>query len=294
MENKYHLEDLSGERIDYITFIKKEKCSDNGHARYLCRCDCGNEFIKRKDLIMKMRIKSCGCKSARKTPIKNSTKSKAKGKNKTKDHTDLSGKQYGRLTVLECIGSDKHHKRLYRCLCECGKEKITTQALLKRGEVTSCGCKQKEVIFKQNGLSTKRIYAVYNSMKIRCYNKKFKQYKDYGGRGIAICPEWLGENGFINFYNWAMENGYKDNLTLDRINPKGNYEPSNCRWATYKEQANNTKATVFLTYNGETKPASEWAEIVGISQSAITHRKSKGWTDEECLTVKNHGRRKMG
>lgn len=247
MNKKYSLEDLSGTKIDYITFIKKEKCSIDGHARYLCRCDCNKEFTKRKDVIMKMRIKSCGCKSMRKTPIRTPIKpKKINNEAKSKDHTDLSGNRFGRLVVLECIGSDKHHKRLYRCLCDCGNEKTTTQALLKRKEVLSCGCLQKENRYSKNGLTTKRIYTVWQSMKIRCYNSKFKQYKDYGGRGIKICDEWLGENGLANFVKWAYDNGYDENAprgqcTIDRIDNDKGYSPNNCRWVSMKEQSKNKR-----------------------------------------------------
>ena len=131
-------------------------------------------------------------------------------------------------------------------------------------------------------MSNTRLYRIYNKMKLRCYSKTNNAYKHYGGRGITVCQEWLDD--FMNFYNWAMENGYSDNLSIDRINNNGNYEPGNCRWATAKEQANNTRATIFLTYKGETKPASEWATIIGISQDTITARKRSGLSDEECLT----------
>lgn len=123
----------------------------------------------------------------------------------------------------------------------------------------------------------------------RCYKKYSNNYDIYGGRGISICQEWLDD--FMNFYNWAMNNGYSDYLSIDRIDPNGNYCPENCKWSTAKEQANNTRSTVFLTYNGKTKPASEWSKITGISRNTITRRKRSGWTDEECLTIKTKEKR---
>ena len=107
-------------------------------------------------------------------------------------------------------------------------------------------------------------------MKQRCYNENGERYKDYGGRGIRVCQEWL--DGFINFYNWAMANGYRDNLTLDRKDANGNYEPSNCRWVTYKEQANNRRNNIVLSYKGEKKTLGEWAEEVGMEYDTLHAR----------------------
>lgn len=117
----------------------------------------------------------------------------------------------------------------------------------------------------------------------RCYRKEHSSYKYYGGRGISVCDEW---QSFEPFNQWAMDNGYADDLTLDRIDFNGNYEPSNCRWATTKEQANNKRTSRFVTYNGETKTITEWAEKVGISQQAMTERlNSPNWSVQEAVTT---------
>ncbi len=129
--------------------------------------------------------------------------------------------------------------------------------------------------------SKTKLYENWCNMKRRCYNKKNKDYYNYGGRGIVVCDEWL--NDFDVFYNWAYQNGYEDGLTLDRINSSGNYEPNNCRWATRKQQANNTRRNVLLTYNGKTQNMRQWADELGISYYNISKRHYRGWSDKECL-----------
>ena len=122
----------------------------------------------------------------------------------------------------------------------------------------------------------------------RCYRKEHSSYKYYGGRGIKVCDEW---QAFEPFYQWALNTGYSENLTLDRINNNGNYEPSNCRWATAKEQANNRRANRIVTFNGETKTVAEWAELLGITHQAMSERlNSKHWTIEDALTAKKKSR----
>ena len=124
-----------------------------------------------------------------------------------------------------------------------------------------------------------RIYRIYKSMKTRCLNKNSKHYKNYGGRGIKICDEWLGEHGFENFNNWAVENGYKENLTIDRINVNGNYEPSNCRWIELKLQARNRTNSVYLLFNGETVSPEELSKRTGLSVNTIYNARRRGITD---------------
>lgn len=139
--------------------------------------------------------------------------------------------------------------------------------------------------YKHN-MSNTRIYCIWDGMKQRCRNSKSKRYKDYGGRGIKICSEWLDkENGFINFYNWSMANGYKENLTIDRIDIDGNYEPLNCRWITNKEQQKNKRNNRYIVYNNENKTISEWAQIYNINTGTICSRLQSGWDIEKALTT---------
>lgn len=133
----------------------------------------------------------------------------------------------------------------------------------------------------KHGKKGTKLYNTWLHMKTRCYNKNYNRYDDYGGRGITICDEWI--NDFKAFYDWSMSNGYKDNLTIDRIDVNGNYEPDNCRWADRKTQANNRRNNVYLTYNGKTKTISQWSRELNIPENTIRSRYYRNKTDIECL-----------
>ena len=200
---------------------------------------------------------------------------------------DIVGQKIERLTVLERI--TKGGRGYYKCLCECGNEIIARADGLKNGCVKSCGCYNIDRAKTGNNRRTHgkhgtRLYRIWQAMHARCYIKTSPAYKNYGGRGITICAEWLKD--FQAFYNWAILNGYEDNLTIDRIEVNGNYEPNNCRWITHAEQARNTRANHFITYNDETHTISEWAEKVGIKASIISWRLKHKWTIERALTTK--------
>jgi hypothetical protein len=120
-------------------------------------------------------------------------------------------------------------------------------------------------------------------MKSRCYCESNNRYLSYGARGIVICPEWLGVNGLINFYNWSINNGYNDTLTIDRVDTDGNYSPNNCRWTTYKIQENNKTNNKYIECNGESHTLGEWSDITGINLSTIWARLNRGWSEEKAI-----------
>lgn len=134
-----------------------------------------------------------------------------------------------------------------------------------------------------HGCTHTRLFKIWSGMMERCYRPAHPYYSDYGGRGITVCDEW--KKNFLPFKNWADANGYADNLTLDRKDNNGNYEPSNCRWATVKEQQNNKRNNHRVTLDGVSRTITEWSEILGIKKTTIKERLKSGWSDEKALTT---------
>lgn len=197
---------------------------------------------------------------------------------------DLTGTKIGRWSVIERaedhITKSGTHFTMWKCKCDCGKEKVVYANALLNGKSKSCGCYGKERAsivcsnnFSNHKESKTRLYKIWSYMKKRCLNKESSNYFNYGGRGISICDEWTQ---YDSFRDWAISNGYRDDLSIDRIDVNGNYCPSNCRWATSKEQSNNRRSTKYYTFDGETHTISEWAELVGVSYKCMYKRLSKG------------------
>lgn len=189
---------------------------------------------------------------------------------------NLIGMRFNSLMVETY--DEQSHK--WKCICTCGSTKYVRTSDLKRGHVKSCGC-------KFNGKSVKhthgnRVYNIWFNMIRRCTMPSDKSFKNYGERGIRVCDEWL--NDFMSFYNWAMNNGYRDDLTIDRINNNGNYEPSNCRWVTMKEQHRNYSQNKNYTIDNETKCLTEWCEIYNIKYTTVLRRLEHGLSIYDALT----------
>lgn len=198
---------------------------------------------------------------------------------------DLVGKRFGRLVVVERAdnhSTNKHANAHWVCKCDCGNETVVDGHKLRRGHTKSCGCYHKDRLVT-HGETNSRLYGIWKGLKWRCNSKSDRSYKYYGGRGIKVCDEW--EADFQAFYDWAMENGYRDDLSIDRIDNDGNYEPENCRWVSAKEQANNRRNNIIITRNGETHTLAEWAEILGIKYSTLQKRIQGNWNIERAFAV---------
>lgn len=182
---------------------------------------------------------------------------------------DMTGEKCGRLTVLERAENDKHGNAMWKCKCECGNIIITLGYQLRSGHTKSCGCLQKDIVRKMNtkhGYSKTRIYRIWDAMKGRCLNPNNDAYENYGGRGIEICEEWMDP---VNFIEWAYDNGYNDNLTIERIDIDGNYEPSNCTWVTRAEQNRNTSRNITVEVDGKEYGLAQLARELGRNRSTL-------------------------
>lgn len=194
---------------------------------------------------------------------------------------DITNQKFGKLTAIHRLHG-KHDKAAYwLCLCECGKFVEAKGINLRSSRVQSCGCLKHKPRCVTHGRSNSRIYRAWQHMKQRCYNSNYSGYKNWGGRGITICDEWL--NDFQAFYDWSMNNGYKENLTIDRIDNNKCYSPDNCSWVDQKTQQNNRRNNICLTYNNKTQTISKWSEELNINKQTIYTRHKKGYTDYQCL-----------
>lgn len=208
--------------------------------------------------------------------------------------TDESGKKYYRLTLLNLDHKDKYFQPYYRCLCDCGKEVVVKLTSIKTGNTQSCGCLNRELSRERlikatlkHGKFGTRLHKIWIGMKERCQSSNNPNYKNYGRRGIAVCSEW---QDFQPFYDWAMMNGYRDDLTIDRIDVNGNYEPSNCRWVTVKEQQNNKQDTIWVQFNGELLPLKYAVAKSGLPYNTVWQRIFHlGWTAEKALSTPLRG-----
>lgn len=218
--------DLTGQKFGMLSVVSRGENDKSGRATWNCVCECGNLTNVKSGNLTSGRTFSCGCIRI----------------------TDISGKKFGRLTVIcraedEKTSSGRNHIT-YICKCDCGN-KITVKAeSLRSGNTKSCGCLSKEITksrMLKHGFANSQIYKIWRGMKQRCYYKNHKSFKDYGGRRITVCDEW--KNDFQTFYDYVSQLPHfcEEGYSLDRINNNGNYEPANVRWATAKEQANNKR-----------------------------------------------------
>ena len=253
--------DLTNQKYGRLLVISSADTYINPNGRKIykwnCVCDCGNKLIVSTNSLRNGSTRSCGCLQ----------KERAHDNN----YINLMEMKFGKLTVVEEIHKNKN--LYWRCICECGNYTEVLPQHLKRHLIVSCGCYRKSNSARLNykhGSKNTRLYKTWIDMKDRCYNHSNFAYKNYGQRGICVCEEWI--NDFLSFQRWSLDNGYQDELSIDRIDVNGNYEPCNCRWVTALEQANNKRNNIRISYDGQIMTIAEWSRYLGIAYQTLYNR----------------------
>ena len=263
-----YMVDLTGRRFGKLTVLNYDHSLPRYGAFWRCQCDCGNITVVRSNDLQTGNTKSCGCYQV-------SSRFNRQSK-------DLTGLRFGRLVAIRIAYKTDRNLLVWECKCDCGNTAYVKGTLLMTGATKSCGC-----ICRKNhtteGLSYSKLYARWNGMKDRCYNKNSTAYKNYGGRGIYVCDEWKDDPQA--FYDWGMSTGFSPELSIDRIDNDGPYAPWNCRWVTPKTQLNNNRLNKFITDGNNIYTYSQFADkysynvwYVGVklrqkwSKNAIVHR----------------------
>lgn len=207
----------------------------------------------------------------------------------TKTKSDLIGRTFGAFVVLEeappKIRANGKKVRMWKCQCSCGNVRYLNKREIDTEKRKSCGCKWGEyqrMSRIQHGDSHMRLHNTWSGIRARCYCKTDYHYQWYGARGIRMNDAW--KDDYAAFKEWALDNGYSPELSLDRIDNNGNYTPDNCRWTTQKAQSNNTRRNRMITAFGETLTLAQWAEKSGIPYHTLKRRIYLGWTPEDALT----------
>ena len=258
----------SGKIYGQLTILGRDL---NDKRKWVCRCGCGTYHCAVGYDIQRGYTTSCGCKFRQSVSQRRMK--------------DLSGKRFGRLTVIEPIRYP-NGKIYWKCKCDCGKEIEVYGGELRSGGSKSCGCKKRDDTIQRNwkhGHSKTRLASVYSSMKDRCYNSNAKSYPRYGARGIKMCNEWYDD--FETFYLWAVSNGYEIGLTIDRIDNDGDYSPENCRWVSNIENIHNSSTCINIEYNGLKMCCAEWDRRMGYCRGTVSRRLREGKTSEEAINT---------
>ena len=253
MSTKGKFKDVTGQKFENLTAIKRIGFNKAKKSVWLFLCDCGVQKEIVLSLVLTGKTKHCGC--LKKYKIK-----------------DISGQKFGRLTAINFVKFNESRQIVWLFSCECGVQKEIAAFAVIKGKTKSCGCLSKDgkekASFRHGGCGT-RLYNTWVSMRERCSNPNSKDYKNYGGRKIRICEEW---HDFSVFRDWSLNNGYADNLTIDRVDNNGNYEPSNVRFTTQTQQIRNRSNTKLYEINGDIKSLAEWCEILNFPYDRAASR----------------------
>ena len=266
--------DLTGKKYNKLTVLKRgnDRISESGRKfiTWECICECGNIITVDANNLRNNNTKSCGC-------ITNCK--------------DLTGQIFGDLKVIKRMENNSRGDSMWLCECTCGNTKVILRNNLISGRTKSCGCgmlatlKKGRYSMRTHGMSKSRLYRIWCGIKKRTSESADERHKkDYFERGIRVCEEWA--DSFEKFQEWALENGYNDKLTIDRINNDGHYEPKNCRWTDNKTQTNNRRNNHYITLNNETKTLMQWCEFYKMDYDLVKNRINKlYWEPLKALTT---------